>query len=166
MSKQINDDGVLLIAGFEGLSLEPYYATADEKAKGIVTIGYGNTYYTDGSKVKITDAPITKLKAVEILHHTASNFSSKVANLITSNVNQNQFNALVSFAYNVGLGQYIKGSYVGGFGGSTLLKLVNNNPNDANIAKEFLKWNKQAGKELKGLTNRRIQESKMYFTNP
>jgi lysozyme len=157
MSKQLNDEGVLLIAGFEGLSLEPYYATADEKAKGIVTIGFGNTYYPDGSKVKITDAPITKLKAVEILHHTASNFSTKVANLITSNVNQNQFNSLVSFAYNVGLGNFQK---------STLLRLVNNNPNDANIAKEFLKWNKQKGKELAGLTNRRIEESKTYFTNP
>jgi lysozyme len=152
---KINDIGLKLIADFEGLSLVPYYATAEEKIKGIVTIGYGNTFYPNGTKVKITDASITKVKAMEYLKFIADSFAVKVDSLVVSNVTQNQFNALVSLAYNIGLGN---------FGKSTILKLVNNNTNDANIAKEFLKWNKQAGKVLNGLTNRRIKESALYFT--
>jgi len=153
---KLSPDGFLLIAEFEGLSLIPYYATAEEKAKGIVTIGYGNTFYPNGTKVKITDAPITKTKAMEYLQFVADKFAVKVDALVTSELNQNQFNALVSLAYNIGLGN---------FGKSTILKLVNNNPKDANIAKEFLKWNKQAGQVLNGLTKRRIKESALYFKN-
>jgi lysozyme len=152
---KINDIGLKLIADFEGLSLVPYYATAEEKTKGIVTIGYGNTFYPNGTKVKITDPQISKAKAMEYLRFVADSFAVKVDSLVTSNVTQNQFNALVSLAYNIGLGN---------FGKSTILKLVNNNPNDGNIAKEFLRWNKQAGKVLNGLTNRRIKESALYFT--
>ena len=113
---KLNDNGYNLIAQFEGLKLEPYYATAEEKSKGIVTIGYGNTFYPDGKKVAINDAPISKETALEMLQHVADNFANKVANLIKKEVNQNQFNALCSFAYNVGLAN---------FGSSTLLKLVN-----------------------------------------
>lgn len=144
-----------LIAEFEGFSDRPYYATAEEKLKGIVTIGYGNTFYPDGSKVKITDAKISKEKALEILDYTVNKFRVQVKKYLKKEVTKNQEDALVSLAYNIGIGNFSK---------STLLKLVNINPNDANIAKEFLKWNKQAGKELKGLTNRRIKESTLYFT--
>ena len=74
-------------------------------------------------------------------------------------VTQNQFNALVSFAFNVGIG-----TVNSGLRGSTLLRLVNINPNDANISKEFLKWNKVNKVPVQGLTNRRIKESALYFT--
>lgn len=144
-----------LIAEFEGFSDRPYYATAEEKLKGIVTIGYGNTFYPDGTKVKITDSKITKEKALYILEKTVEKFRIQVKKYVKTKLTKNQEDALVSFAYNVGIGNFSK---------STLLKLVNINPNDAMIAKEFLKWNKQAGKELKGLTNRRIKESALYFT--
>ena len=70
-------------------------------------------------------------------------------------INQNQFNALFCFVYNVG---------ISAFKNSTLLRILNVNPNDGNIAKQFLRWNKIAGKESKGLTNRRIKESSLYFT--
>jgi lysozyme len=144
-----------LIAEFEGFSDRPYYATAEEKLKGIVTIGYGNTFYPDGSKVKITDGQISRQKALEILEFTVNKFRVQVKKYLKKEVTKNQEDALVSLAYNIGIGNFSK---------STLLKLVNINPNDGNIAKEFLKWNKQAGKELKGLTNRRIKESALYFT--
>ena len=85
----------------------------------------------------------------------ADTFALKVDAVIKKEVTQNQFNALVSLAFNIG---------IGGFSKSTVLRLVNNNPNDGNIAKAFLMWNKQAGKELKGLTKRRIIESSLYFT--
>lgn len=147
---KLNDKGYDLIKRFEGYSDRPYKCPA-----GISTIGYGNTYYPNGTKVKITDKQITREYANEILAHTADEFAADVLKLVKSKISVNQLNALTAFAYNVGMGNFQK---------STLLKLVNINPNDAMIAKEFLKWNKAAGKELKGLTNRRIAESALYFT--
>ena len=147
---KLSDKGYDLIKRFEGYSDRPYKCPA-----GISTIGYGNTYYPNGTKVKITDKQITREYANEILAHTADEFAADVLKLVKTNITVNQLNALTSFAYNVGMGNFQK---------STLLKLVNINPNDAMIAKEFLKWNKAAGKELKGLTNRRIAESALYFT--
>jgi lysozyme len=147
---KLSDKGYELIKKFEGYSDRPYKCPA-----GISTIGYGNTYYPNGTKVKITDKQITKEYANEILAHTADEFAEDVLKLVKSKITVNQLNALTSFAYNVGVFNLQK---------STLLKLVNINPNDGNIAKEFLKWNKAAGKELKGLTNRRIAESALYFT--
>jgi lysozyme len=73
---------------------------------------------------------------------------------VTSNINENQFSALVSFAYNCGLGALKS---------STLLKRVNANPNDENISYQFSRWNKAGGRVLKGLTKRRIDEDKLYF---
>jgi len=84
----------------------------------------------------------------------ANRFAKRVDTLVTSNINQNQFNALVSFAYNVGTGN---------FASSTLLKKVNKNPNDLTIKAEFLRWNKANGKVINGLTNRRIEEADLYF---
>ena len=147
---RLDKKGFDLIAEFEGLSLKPYLCSAK-----VATIGYGSTFYENGVKVKLTDAPITKQRAEQLLKNTADKFAEKVAVLITKPVTQNQFNALVSFAFNVG---------VSALKVSTLLKLVNNNPNDGNIAKEFLKWNKAGGRVVQGLTNRRIKESALYFS--
>jgi len=147
---KLSDKGYELIKRFEGFSDRPYKCPA-----GISTIGYGNTYYPNGTKVKITDKQITREYANEILAHIADEFAEDVLKLVKSKITVNQLNALTSFAYNVGVANLAK---------STLLKLVNINPNDGNIAKEFLKWNKAGGKILNGLTNRRIAESALYFT--
>jgi lysozyme len=147
---KLSDKGYELIKRFEGFSDRPYKCPA-----GISTIGYGNTYYPNGTKVKITDKQITREYANEILEHIADKFAEDVLKLVKSKITVNQLNALTSFAYNVGVANLAK---------STLLKLVNINPNDGNIAKEFLKWNKAGGKVLNGLTNRRIAESSLYFT--
>lgn len=147
---KLSDKGYDLIKKFEGYSDRPYKCPA-----GISTIGYGNTFYPNGVKVKITDPKITREYANEILAHTADEFAEDVLKLVKSKITVNQLNALTAFAYNVGMGNFSK---------STLLKLVNINPNYAMIAKEFLKWNKAGGKVLNGLTNRRIAESALYFT--
>ena len=147
---KLDKKGYDLIKEFEGLSLKPYKCSA-----GIATTGYGSTYYENGTRVQMSDAPITKQRAEQLLQHTADRFASKVANLIKKPVTQNQFNALVSFAFNVGSGALAS---------STLLKLVNVNPNDPMIAKEFLRWNKVNKVPVQGLTNRRIKESALYFT--
>ena len=147
---KIDKRGLDLIKEFEGLSLKPY------KCQGnISTIGYGNTFYENGTKVKMTDPQITRQRADALLILIADRFAEQVNKIVKKPLTQNQFNALVSFAFNVG---------VAGLHRSTLLRLVNNNPNDANIAKEFLKWNRAAGKVVNGLTNRRIKESALYFS--
>ena len=145
---KLNIDGYDLIKQFEGLKLSAYRCSA-----GIPTIGYGNTTYEDGKRVKMGDR-ITKQDADELFVWFADRFAAQVEKLIKSDVNQNQFNALVSFAYNVGIGNLQK---------STLLKKVNANPDDETIEIEFMKWVNAAGKRIQGLVNRRVAESKLYF---
>lgn len=146
----LDNKGYLLITKFEGLSLKPYLCSAK-----IPTIGYGNTYYPDGKRVTLLDKDITKQQAFDMFKELANRFAKRVDTLVTSNLNQNQFNALVSFAYNVGTGN---------FASSTLLKKVNRNPNDLTIKDEFLRWNKAGGKVINGLTNRRNEEAILYFS--
>jgi lysozyme len=147
---KLDKKGYDLIKEFEGLKLKPYLCSAS-----VPTIGYGSTYYENGKKVKLTDAPITKERADALFQIVADDFAKRVVPLIKKPLTQNQFNSIVSFAFNLG---------VRALQNSTLLRLVNINPNDANIAKEFLKWNKAGGRVLQGLTNRRIKESALYFT--
>ena len=146
----LDNKGYLLITKFEGLRLKPYLCSAK-----IPTIGYGNSYYPDGKRVTLLDKDITKQEAFDMFKEVANRFAKRVDTLVTSNLNQNQFNALVSFAYNVGTGN---------FSSSTLLKKVNKNPDDLTIKDEFLRWNKAGGKVLNGLTNRRNEEAILYFS--
>ena len=145
---RLDANGYKLIQEFEGLKLSAYRCSA-----GVPTIGYGNTQYENGVKVKMGDR-ITKERAETLFKILADRFASDVLKLVKSKVNQNQFNALVSFAYNVGIGNLRN---------STLLKKVNANPNDETIEFEYLKWVNAAGKRVQGLVNRRVAESKMYF---
>jgi lysozyme len=147
---KLNNAGYLLITEFEGFSAKPYLCSAK-----IPTIGYGNTYYSDNKRVTMLDKEITKVQAFEMFKTIADRFADKVNKLVTSPLNQNQFNALVSLAYNIGTGN---------FASSTILKKVNKNHNDASIELEFKKWNKVNKKEVAGLTKRRLYESKVYFS--
>jgi lysozyme len=146
---KLNSEGYKLITKHEGLVLKPYLCPAK-----VPTIGFGNTYYEDGKKVTLLDQPITKERAFEMFKEIADRFAKAVSQSVTSDINQNQFNALVSFAYNVGVANFKK---------STLLKLVNANPNDPNIKNEFMKWKKANGVVLNGLIKRRNDESNYYF---
>ncbi len=147
---RVDQKGIDLITSFEGLYLTPYLCPAN-----VPTIGYGTTRYYNGVKVSMSDLPITKEKAIEYLMHDLHTFELAVDAIAIDTVTQNQFNALVSFAYNLG-SNALKGS--------TLLKKVNINPNDPTIAQEFPRWNRADGKVLKGLTRRREAESALYFT--
>lgn len=147
---KLNEQGYILVIKHEGLRLSPYLCPAR-----IPTIGYGNTYYPDGKRVTMLDAPITKEYAYEMFKTIADRFAVRVDRLVTAKITQNQFNALVSFAYNVGMGNFQK---------STLLRKVNANPNDVSIRSEFNKWVKAGGVRLNGLVNRRKDEADIYFT--
>lgn len=145
---KLNKEGIDLMHKWEGLKLEAYLCPAK-----IPTIGYGNTYYEDGRKVKIGDV-ITEERADQLFLMVAEDFAKRVRSLVKKTLNENQFSALVSFAYNLG---------VANLKSSTLLKKVNINPEDPSIRTEFLKWNKAGGKVLTGLTRRREDEAKLYF---
>ena len=145
---KLNKEGSDLIKSFEGCKLKAYQCSAKKW-----TIGYGNTFFEDGTPVVAGNA-ISQQKAEDMFELIASEFASKVAKLVTSNVTENQFGALVSFAYNCGAVNLQK---------STLLKKVNANHNDQSIRGEFLKWNKAGGKVLAGLSRRREAESNLYF---
>ena len=155
---KLNEEGYQMIMNFEGLSLKPYLCSA-----GVPTIGFGNTFYPNGKKVTLRDKPIIKEYAIEIFKFIADLFAKDVNSLIKTIVTQNQFNALVSFAYN--LGSDIDADDIPeGLGDSTLLKKVNKNPNDLTILNEFLKWVRSNGKISNGLVKRRKLEAKLYFT--
>lgn len=145
----LNEKGINLMHEFEGLRLQAYLCPAR-----IPTIGWGNTKYENGQAVKMGDA-ITKERADELFKNIANDFAKGVRRLVTAQLTENQYSALVCFAYNLGLGNLQR---------STLLKKVNANPADPTIRDEFMKWTKAGGKVLQGLVRRREAEANLYFS--
>ena len=137
---------------FEGCSLKAYKCPA-----GVWTIGWGNTTYADGKKVKEGDK-IDQATANQLLKVTVEKFEKQVKLLIGTTLNttlpEKAIDSLTVFAYNVGTTAFAK---------STLLKTIKANKNDlTNIEKQWMRWNKASGKELAGLTRRRKAEAEMY----
>lgn len=153
-----SNQGIAFIKSYEGLRLKPYLCSA-----GVPTIGWGNTWYPNGKKVTLKDRPITASEADRIFKFVLSLFEADVNSLVKVPLKQHQFDALVSFAYNVGSDIDVD-DIPEGLGDSTLLKLINANPNDPRITAEFLKWNKANKKINKGLISRRTKEASMYNT--
>ena len=147
---QISQKGLDLVKRFEGFRAKPYLCPA-----GVPTIGYGSTYYENGVKVKLTDRSISEEWAEELLRRNMVHYERGVDAMTKDHVNQNQFDALVSFAYNTGLVNYKN---------STLLKRINANPNDPDIEKQFMRWVRAGGKVIKGLITRRQAEATLYFS--
>jgi lysozyme len=146
---KLSIEGIDLIKSHEGCKLNAYICPA-----GIPTIGYGNTFYENGDKVKIGDK-ITQQQANDLFLLIVNKFALKVDRLFNPTLSDNQFSALVSFAYNCGIGALTN---------SSLRKRVIKNPQDVSIRDEFMKWNKASGKILNGLTARRKDEANLYFT--
>jgi lysozyme len=142
----INQASKNLIAQYEGLRLSPYLCPA-----GIPTIGIGSTEYADGTKVKLSDKPITDIEAWKLFYDTLKQYEFTVTKAVHIPLTENQYGALVSFTYNVGIGS---------FKSSTLLRKINDG--DHNISVEFLKWNKVNHKEVLGLTKRRQAEWELF----
>jgi len=139
-----------LIKSEEGLKTKAYLCPAN-----VPTIGYGSTAYTNGKPILLGDQ-ITLSQAEDLLQWEVNKKAVSVDRLtVRCGLSQNQFDALVSFAFNVG---------VGAFERSTLLKKIIANPNDPDIAVQFARWNKGGGKVLNGLVKRRKKESDLYFS--
>lgn len=141
MRRAINKEGLELIKSFEGLRLKSYRCSAN-----VLTIGWGST----GPHVK-EDMTITQDQAEELLRSDLRRFEDFVANRC-SPATDNQFAALVSFAFNVG---------EGALGTSTLRRLHMEGNYEA-AAEQFKRWNKAGGKVLNGLVRRRAAEEALY----
>lgn len=139
-----SERGINLIKQYESFRAEAYRCPA-----GVWTIGYGHT-----GGVKPGDR-VTETEADGLLRKDVESSEKIVSTLVKRPLNQNQFDALVSFVYNTGSGN---------FAGSTLLRKINKNPLDESIKEEFQKWVYAKGKRLEGLVKRRLEECELYFS--
>ena len=137
-------DAYKLIKQFEGLRLKAYLCPA-----GIWTIGYGHTSGVSPNSF------ITIQEADEYLHRDVATIEMQL-NKLNLILRQCQWDAIVSFVFNVGIGN---------FKASTLLAKIRINPDDNSIMDEFLRWVYANGKVMKGLQKRRLAEMKLYFSD-
>ena len=140
-----------LIRRFEGFRSKAYRCPA-----GVWTIGYGSTRYADGTRVHQSDPPITEVQADDIMRQTLGEYERAVDRYVSVFVNQNEFDALVDFAYNAGAKNLLN---------STLLKKLNAGDRKG-AAKEFERWVYADGQILGGLVRRRMAERVLFETAP
>lgn len=144
--KNLDKAGFEFLAKEEGLSLQPY-----RDSVGIPTIGFGFTYYPhNGKRVTMQDKPLTKEQAADMFLSIVQPYETAVWSVTRDDINQNQFNALCSLCYNIG---------VGGFKSSTVVRRVNADPNDPRIAAAFEMWKRPIV-----LLRRRKREHGLYFS--
>ena len=141
--------GLALIKEFEGCKLSAYQCPA-----GIWTIGIGSTHYGDGTPVTKNRTLPTEKAAIALLAATIGQFE-KAVNAMGVELTQNEFDALVCLCYNIGAGNFLK---------STLVKMLKAGDDKAEIAKQFLRWDKAGGKPLAGLTRRRNAEAELFLS--
>ncbi|WP_213353744.1 lysozyme [Citrobacter freundii] len=145
---QTSDKGIALIKKFEGCKL-----TAYQDSVGVWTIGYGWTQPVDGKPIR-AGMTIKQETAERLLKTGLVSYESDVSRLVKAGLTQGQFDALVSFTYNLGARSLST---------STLLRRLNAG-DYAGAADEFLRWNKAGGKVLNGLTRRREAERALFLS--
>ena len=144
-----SNKGKAIIKQYEGFRSKPYLCPAN-----VPTIGYGATYYLDGRKVKLSDPSISESDADKLLDKMLLKYEQAVERYAQVPLTQNQFDALVSFCYNVGAENLRT---------STLLKKLNAK-DYAGAGEQFMKWIRGGGKVLQGLVNRRNAERKLFLS--
>ncbi len=137
----ISEEGINLIKKFEGCELEAY-----QDAVGVWTIGYGHTKNVQEGQV------IKQKEAESMLLHELLEYCDHVEKAVLVDLTQNQFDALVSWTYNLGPSNLNR---------STMLKVVNAN-NMGEVPTQIKRWNKAGGKVLDGLVRRRKAEALMF----
>lgn len=145
--RETSNKGIQFLIQEEGLIKRPYLDQV-----GVPTIGIGCTYYENGSRVKMTDTPITTERAIALFRNLLKNYELAVYSSTRDDINHNQFDALTSFAFNVG---------VNGFKSSELMKKVNKDKQDPKIKLAFEAWKNAGGKPI--LLSRRKREAALYF---
>ena len=146
---RINERGLKIIKLFEGFRSAPYLCSAM-----VPTIGFGSTWSFDGSRVTLSHPPINESEAEELLLREVGRCEQAVDRLIKVELNENEHSALQSFVYNLGSGRLQS---------STLRSLLNRNAPREQVADEFPKWRRAAGKILQGLVRRRAAERALFL---
>jgi len=156
MPRLVNQDTLNLVCRFEGLYLKAY-----QDEVGVWTIGYGHTGFdVAGGAVTPGRTLADASEALQLLKTDLDNIAKDVEKLLLTRpmieINDNQFGALVSFAFNLGIGNLEK---------STLLRCLNARDYLGTIP-EFAKWNRAGGNVLRGLTRRRTAEAALFCSFP
>ena len=144
---RLSEKGLNLIKRFEGLRLKSYKCAAN-----VDTVGYGHT----GPEV-VPGMTISEEQAEKYLRDDLERFEQCVSSFVKLKINQNEYDALVSFSFNVGTNAFVN---------STLLKKLNAGNKKSDVASEFLRWVKADGKTIPGLVRRREEEKKVFLTEP
>lgn len=144
----IGERGIALIKSFEGFKAHPY-----RDPIGIPTIAYGATYYPDGRRVRLTDPPISEQEGEMLLRYQVQSYADGIDRYAQVPLTQSQFDALTSWAYNVGLEAARK---------STLMRRLNEG-DYMGAANELLRWNRAGGRVWAGLTRRREAERALFL---
>ncbi len=141
---KISNKGIDLIKHFEGCETEAYKCPA-----GVWTIGYGHIKGVQEGDV------ITEAQAHEMLVEELNEYENYIHDYVECPLNQDQFDAMVSWVYNLGSGNLRS---------STLLRTLNAG-DYAGVPAQMMRWNKAAGKPLEGLTRRRQAEADLFSGN-
>jgi lysozyme len=161
-NKSISSDCFNLLEKWECSGNIDNYLVAYLCPAGKWTIGMGNTYYADGTRVKEGDI-LTHNGAIALFYSTIGQYEKAINRYVLKPINQHQFDALVTFIFNIGVDAFAK---------STLLHVINRNPNDEmNVKSAWLRWiyitnPKTKKKEISnGLKSRREDELNLYLKN-
>jgi GH24 family phage-related lysozyme (muramidase)/uncharacterized protein YvpB len=138
---------VKFVTHFEGLELEQYYCSA-----GVSTIGIGTTRWFDGGPIP-QGAKITREQAIELFNRDTKEFVAAVRQGVDVPLTARQIAALISFAYNNGVGAFLD---------STLLKVINRNGTNAEVREQFRRWVKAGDNVIDGLIRRRNAEAMLW----
>jgi lysozyme len=154
MVTQISSNCIKIVEYYETSNNLNKFLKAYLDSGGVPTIGIGTIRYPNGQRVKLGDR-INVAQAYEYFRWEMNGKTARVNAMTRDDINQNQFDALVSIAYNIG---------TNGLQKSRLLRDVNHNPNNLSIATHFLSWRFDNGKMVSGLLRRRMSEAYLYFT--
>ncbi len=121
---------------------------------GVPTIAFGSTRYSDGRAVTMKDPMISLAAGTKLFMDTLVKYEDCVNESIKVPMTQNEYNAMVSLCYNIG---------TSAFENSTLVKLMNSNSDKESVANQFIRWNKDNGRIVKGLTVRRKLEQALFL---
>ena len=136
--------GIDIIKKYEGCKLSAYRCPS-----GVLTIGYGHTDNVRAGQ------HITQQEADDMLLQDILQREKQIDEVLTADLNENQYDAVISFVFNVGIGNFAR---------STLLKKINANPDDRSIRFEWLEWCRSGKRILEGLVRRREEEITLYFS--
>lgn len=140
-----------IVAKWEGLELEAY-----QDSVGVWTIGYGTTAAAGVGIAPRKGMRITRRQAREYLERGLEKFADQIRPGITAEINDNEFSAFLSLAYNIGPGAFLRSTALARF----------NSGHKAGAADALTWFNKAGGKVLRGLTNRRLDEKELFLTPP